>query len=135
MKPTLTKAALISAIAGLGIAAVPVSAHHTASMFESVKTIGSRETRLASISWKVPGSTIWAMRSRAGTRKWWPHEGHTRRLFSKLFLKRSSEHPGQRSHRSGSPPGAAERRLNGFRKVGMEPPLGGESYPAPSSAV
>ena len=39
MKSMFRNAALVSAIAGLGIAAVPVSAHHTASMFESVKII------------------------------------------------------------------------------------------------
>ena len=45
MKPLFTKAVIASAIAGLGIAALPVSAHHTASMFESVKTIELAKSR------------------------------------------------------------------------------------------
>ena len=89
---------------------------------ESVKTIGSRETRLASSSLKEPSSTSWVIRSRAGTRKWCPHDVQTRWPFSRLFLKRSSEHPGQRSHRSGSLPGVALRRVNGFLKLGTDPP-------------
>jgi hypothetical protein len=57
MKPMFRKAALVSAIAGLGIAALPVSAHHTASMFESVKTIQLTGT-ITEVRWTNPHVNI-----------------------------------------------------------------------------
>ncbi len=53
MKPMFRKAALVSAIAGLGLAAVPVSAHHTASMFESVKIVELTGT-ITEVRWTNP---------------------------------------------------------------------------------
>ena len=57
MKTVFRKAVLVSAIAGLGIAAVPVSAHHTASMFESVKTIQLTGT-ITEVRWTNPHVNI-----------------------------------------------------------------------------
>ena len=57
MKPLFTKAVIASAIAGLGIAALPVSAHHTASMFESVKTIQLTGT-ITEVRWTNPHVNI-----------------------------------------------------------------------------
>ena len=53
MKPMFRNAMAVSAIAGLGIAALPVSAHHTASMFESVKTIQLTGT-ITEVRWTNP---------------------------------------------------------------------------------
>ena len=53
MKPMFRKAALVSAIAGLCAATLPVSAHHTASMFESVKTIQLTGT-ITEVRWTNP---------------------------------------------------------------------------------
>ena len=53
MKPMFRKAMVVSAIAGLGLAALPVAAHHTASMFESVKIVQLTGT-ITEVRWTNP---------------------------------------------------------------------------------
>ena len=65
MKPMFKKAAVVSAIAGLGLAAVPVSAHHTASMFESVKTIQLTGT-ITEVRWTNPHVNVMVTAAVAG---------------------------------------------------------------------
>ena len=57
MKPMFRNAMAVSAIAGLGIAALPVSAHHTASMFESVKIVQLTGT-ITEVRWTNPHVNI-----------------------------------------------------------------------------
>jgi hypothetical protein len=53
MKYMFKAAVAVSAIAGLGFAALPVSAHHTASMFDSVKTVQLTGT-ITEVRWTNP---------------------------------------------------------------------------------
>jgi len=53
MKHMFRKAVVVSAFAGLGIAALPVSAHHTASMFDSNKTVELTGT-VTEVRWTNP---------------------------------------------------------------------------------
>lgn len=57
MKPVFRTAVVVSAIAGLGIAALPVSAHHTASMFERTKTVQLSGT-ITEVRWTNPHVNI-----------------------------------------------------------------------------
>ena len=67
----------------------------------STKPSGSRDTRPASRSRKVPGSRSWARRAGAEMRKWWPHDGQTRSALSRCLLKSISLQPGHWVHMSG----------------------------------
>jgi hypothetical protein len=53
MKTSFRRAVVVSAIAGLGIAALPVWAHHTASMFDSVKIVQLTGT-ITEVRWTNP---------------------------------------------------------------------------------
>ena len=57
MKTRFRTAVVVSAIAGLGIAALPVSAHHTASMFDSKKVVQLTGT-IMEVHWTNPHVNI-----------------------------------------------------------------------------
>ena len=53
MKQMFRKAVVLAAFAGFGIAALPASAHHTASMFDSAKTVELDGT-VTEVRWTNP---------------------------------------------------------------------------------
>ena len=59
MKRIFRKAVVLSAVAGLGIATLPVSAHHTASMFDSAKTVELTGT-ITEVRWTNPHVNVLA---------------------------------------------------------------------------
>jgi hypothetical protein len=57
MNPVFRKAVVFPAIAGLAMAVLPVSAHHTASMFERAKTVQLTGT-ITEVRWTNPHVNI-----------------------------------------------------------------------------
>jgi hypothetical protein len=57
MKPLFRKAVAVAALAGLGMATLPVSAHHTASMFDSKKVVELTGT-IMEVHWSNPHVNI-----------------------------------------------------------------------------